>query len=146
MSRTGVPSLDHSIDKTNTWLAEIDAGFGSTDRRLAYRVLRAWLHTLRDRITVEVAGNFAAQLPELLRGVFYDGWNPARVPVKFDREEYIARFARDARVHLDEVGTVAALVTTVVRRHMSEGVVDEAISLLPPPIRELLRPPAEARP
>lgn len=145
MSPTGVPSLDHGIDKTNTWLADIAAGFGSTDRRLAYRVLRAWLHTLRDRITVDVAANFAAQLPELVRGVFYDGWNPARVPVKYDRDEYVARFARDARVHTDEVAKVAALVTGVARHHMSEGAVDQAIALLPGPIREILRPSTDAR-
>jgi hypothetical protein len=29
-----------------------------------------------------VAAHVAAQLPELLRGVFYDGWNPSKVPVK----------------------------------------------------------------
>ena len=70
MSFTGVDSLDRSIDKANAWLADIDAGFGTGDRRLAYRVLRAWLHNLRDRLSVEVAAHFAAQLPELLRGVF----------------------------------------------------------------------------
>ena len=80
MSFTGADNLDASIDKANAWLTDIDAGFGTSDRRLAYRVLRAWLHCLRDRLSVEVAAHFAAQLPELLRGVFFDGWNPSRVP------------------------------------------------------------------
>jgi len=71
---TGVANLDRSIDKGNNWLADIDAGFGTSDRHFAYRVLRAWLHCLRDRLSVEVAAHFAAQLPELLRGVFFDGW------------------------------------------------------------------------
>ncbi len=35
MSFTGVDSLDRSIDKANAWLADIDAGFGTSDRRLA---------------------------------------------------------------------------------------------------------------
>jgi uncharacterized protein (DUF2267 family) len=73
MPFTGVSNLDRSIDKTNTWLAEIASEFGTEDRRLAYRVTRAWLHELRDRLPVPIAANFAAQLPELLRGVFYDG-------------------------------------------------------------------------
>ena len=68
MSFTGVGSLDRSIGKSNAWLAGIEEGFGTHDRRLAYRVVRAWLHSLRDRLTVEVAAHFAAQLPELLRG------------------------------------------------------------------------------
>ena len=48
MSFTGVRNLDHSIDKTNAWLAEIAAEFGTEDRQFAYRVTRAWLHALRD--------------------------------------------------------------------------------------------------
>ena len=39
MSFTGVDNLDRSIDKANVWLADIDAGFGTSDRHLAYRIL-----------------------------------------------------------------------------------------------------------
>ena len=59
MSFTGVGSLNRSIDKCNAWLAGIEEGFGTHDRRLAYRVARAWLHSLRDRLTVEVSAHFA---------------------------------------------------------------------------------------
>jgi uncharacterized protein (DUF2267 family) len=142
MAFTGVDSLDRSIGKANVWLADIDSGFGTGDRRLAYRVLRAWLHNLRDRLSVEVAAHFAAQLPELLRGVFFDGWNPSRVPQKYGRSEYVARFARDARVRDSDVAKAAGIVTTVARRHMSAGVVAEALALLPADLRELLEPTA----
>ena len=142
MSFTGVSSLDASIDKTNTWLAEIADEFGTQDRRLAYRVTRAWLHALRDRLPVPIAANFAAQLPELLRGVFYDGWNPSRVPVKFGPREYVLRFARDAGVHDTDVPHAAGLVTRVVRSHVSAGALDEALTALPPGLRELVEPSA----
>ena len=136
MSFTGVASLDRSIDKANAWLADIDAGFGTSDRHLAHRVLRAWLHCLRDRLTVEVAAHFAAQL----RGVFFDGWNPSRVPQKYDRAGYQTRFAREARVHDSDVVKAARIVTAVARRHMSAGVVAQAFGLLPADLRELLEP------
>jgi uncharacterized protein (DUF2267 family) len=140
MSFTGVHSLDASIDKANAWLADIDAGFGTQDRHLAYRVLRAWLHCLRDRLTVEVAAHFAAQLPEMLRGVFYDGWNPSRVPQKYDRAEYLTRFAHEARVHDADVVKAARIVTAVAQRHATPGVVAQALRLLPADLRELLEP------
>lgn len=142
MSFTGVDNLDTSIGKANAWLADIAAGFGTKDRGLAYRVLRAWLHCLRDRLSVEVAAHFAAQLPELLRGVFFDGWNPGRVPQKYDRAAYVARFAREARVRDSDVVKAAGIVTAVARRHMSAGVVAHAFGLLPADLRDLLEPAA----
>lgn len=143
MSFTGVASLDRSIDKVNVWLADIDAGFGTEDRRLAYRVLRAWMHSLRDRLSVEVAAHFAAQLPELLRGVFFDGWNPSRVPQKYDRSEYVTRFATEAKVRESDVRKAAGIVTAVARRHMSEAVVAQAFGRMPAGLRGLLEPAAE---
>lgn len=141
MSLTGVDSPDASIGKASAWLMDIDAGFGSSDRHLAYRVLRAWLHCLRDRLSVEVAAHFAAQLPELLRGVFFDGWNPSRVPQKYDRVAYTARFAHEARIRDAEVAKAAGIVTAVARRRMSPGVVAQAFGLLPADLRDLLEPP-----
>jgi uncharacterized protein (DUF2267 family) len=140
MSRTGVDSLDRSIDKTNSWLADVASSFGTEDRRLAYRVTRSWLHILRDRLPVPVAAHMAAQLPELLRGVFYEGWNPSKVPIKFGRDEYVARFARDAQIHHSEVPNAGRTVTSTMRKHMSAGAINEALGVLPSEIRDLIAP------
>jgi uncharacterized protein (DUF2267 family) len=140
MSVTGVASLDTSISKSNAWLADIDAAFGTKDRRLAYRVLRAWLHSLRDGLSVDLAANFAAQLPELLRGVFFDGWNPSRVPHKYDRNEFIARFGREAQVRDSDVTKAVRIVTVVAREHMSAGGIAHAFDRLPTGVREILEP------
>ena len=144
MSRTGVDSLDRSIERTNQWLGDVATNFETEDRKLAYRVTRSWLHTLRDRLPVTVAAHLAAQLPELLRGVFYEGWNPSKVPAKYDRDEYIARFARNAQIHNTEVQKAGQLVTSAMRRHLSDGVVNEAFGVLPADIRELIEPAAAA--
>lgn len=143
---TGVENLDHSIEKASAWLGDVATGFGTSDRRLAYRVLRAWLHCLRDRLSVEVAAHFAAQLPELLRGVFYDGWNPSHVPQKYDRAAYVARFAREARVRDSDVPKSVRIVTAVSRQHMSAGTVAEAMRMLPADLRELLEPVPAGKP
>jgi uncharacterized protein (DUF2267 family) len=140
MPFTGVTNLDNSIDKANAWLAEVAEEFGTEDRRFAYRVTRAWLHALRDRLPVTIAAHFAAQLPELLRGVFYDGWNPSRVPVKYGRAGYASRFARDAGIHAADVPRIASLVTRTVRRHVSGGALDEALGAMPQELRQLVEP------
>ena len=78
----GGHGLDRSIDKANAWLADIDARFGTGDRRLAYRVLRAWLHNLRDRLSVEVAAHFAAQLPGTAAGGVFRRLEPEPGPAE----------------------------------------------------------------
>ena len=145
MSRTGVDSLDRSIDKTNAWLADVATNFGTEDRRLAYRVTRSWLHTLRDRLPVPIAAHIAAQLPELLRGVFYEGWNPSKVPIKYGKDEYIARFAKDAQIHHTEVQRAGRLVTSAFGKHLSPGAMNEALGVLPADIRNLVAAPDGAR-
>jgi uncharacterized protein (DUF2267 family) len=140
MSRTGVDGLDRSIEKTNAWLADVAASFGTADRRLAYKVTRSWLHTLRDRLPAQVAAHLAAQLPELLRGVFYEGWNPSRVPVKYGRDEYLARFAHQAQVHAGEAQDACRRVTAALSKHISAGAIAEAMAVLPTDLRSLLEP------
>lgn len=43
--------------------------------------LRSVLHTLRDRLTVEEAADLSAQLPLMIRGIYFDAWTPATAPV-----------------------------------------------------------------
>jgi len=91
---------------------------------------------------VEVAAHFDAQLPELLRGVFFGGWNPSRVSQKYDRAAYVTRFAREARIRDSDAVKAARIVSAVARRRMSAGVVAEAFGLLPADLRDLLEPAA----
>ena len=95
-SATKVSALDHATQSAHTWVRDVAREFDTEDLEFAYRVLRAWLHTLRDRLSVEASAHFAAQLPDLIRGVFYAGWNHSAVPEKYDVEEYALRFAHEA--------------------------------------------------
>src|SRR5437764_14088956 len=77
--------LERSTQKTHEWLNDFAVELGvAGEEREAYRLLRGFLHTLRDRLTVGEAVDLAAQLPVFLRGVFYDGWVPDRVPQTYD--------------------------------------------------------------
>jgi hypothetical protein len=54
MTTTGLEVFDETVHKTNRWLKEIEEVLGS-DRHQAYQALRAVLHCLRDRLTVNEA-------------------------------------------------------------------------------------------
>lgn len=137
MSHSRADPFDHMVHTAHAWLADIAEAFGTTDRRFAYRVLRAWLHTLRDRLTVDGAVQFAAQLPELVRGVYYEGWNPSRVPLKYGREEFVERFATEANIPTDDVRRVVARVTVIMQGHLSPGQLDHAFAPLPGWLRDI---------
>ncbi|BBX18480.1 hypothetical protein CRI77_08505 [Mycolicibacterium duvalii] len=137
---TKVPGLDHAMHAAHTWVNAVAAEFDTEDREFAYGVLRGWLHTLRDRLTVEAAAHFAAQLPDLVRGVFYGGWDPAAVPVKLDAKAYTARFAHEANIAVQDVPKAAAAVTAALMRLLPPAQVTKAINQLPDDIKTLLRP------
>ncbi|MER6631492.1 DUF2267 domain-containing protein [Streptomyces sp. NPDC000987] len=142
MPATHHPDFEHAIHTANIWLKAVSEALGTDDRHLAHRVLRTWLHTLRDRVTVDVAAHFAAQLPELLRGAYYDGWDPSIVPIKYDREGYVNRFVQEAKVAAEDVPRIVPAVTAVVRGHVSTGHLEAVLEQLPHDIRALFLQPA----
>ena len=107
MTNTGDP-LARAQNTAHEWLTTVASALGTDDRRYTYRVVRAWLHTFRDRLTVESAAHFAAQLPELLRGIFYDGWVPSKVPLRYSADEYIDRISESATIRRTDVRSAMA--------------------------------------
>jgi uncharacterized protein (DUF2267 family) len=141
MVDTGYASIDTTVDKTNQVLKEIEQAYGwpKERRNQSYGALRAVLHALRDRLTIEESADLAAQLPMLIRGLYFEGWDPSRVPVKMDRDEFLRRIRQEFRY--DVAGGVEPLVQTVlraIRRHVSEGEWNDIRSSLPRQFESLL--------
>jgi len=139
-AKTKVSALDHAMHIAHTWVNDVAKEFDTDDREFAYGVLRAWLHTLRDRLTVEAAAHFAAQLPDLIRGVFYAGWDPGAVPEKYNAEAYAVRFAGEANISLHDVGKAAAATTAALLHHLPSAQMAKVLDQLPSEIRVLLQP------
>ncbi len=139
MSQTGIAAFDSTLQTTNVWLNEILDRMGWIDRHRAYHALRAVLHALRDRLTIEGAAALAAQLPLLVRGIYYEGWHPADKPVKErKKEEFLAHVASAFRDDPVDPEVVTRAVFGVLTRHVSGGEVAHLEHLLPPEIRTLL--------
>ncbi|HZE15290.1 MAG TPA: DUF2267 domain-containing protein [Mycobacterium sp.] len=139
-TNTKVSAIDHAMHVAYTWVNDVAMEFDTDDREFAYKVLRAWLHTLRDRLTVEAGAHFAAQLPDLIRGVFYAGWNPNAVPEKYNARAYAERFAREANISVDDVPKAAAATTAAALQHLPAAQIAKAFDQLPTEIRTLLQP------
>ncbi len=82
MSATGLDVFDRTIQETNGFMRVVMRELATDDRHLALGALRGSLHALRDRISPLAAVHLGAQLPMLLRGLFYEGWRPSEGPTR----------------------------------------------------------------
>ena len=138
MSATGLEVFDTTLQKTNIWLKEIGDELGP-DRQRSYQALRAVLHTVRDRLTVDQAAHLGSQLPMLVRGIYFEGWHPAANPEKVrSREEFVSAIA-DKMQNARPIDPEAAgrVVLAVLTRHVEPGEVDHVREALPEAIRTL---------
>lgn len=149
MATSGLAVFDTTLQKTHAWLGEVMQELGTDDRHKAYLALRAVLHALRDRLTVEEVAQLGAQLPMLIRGFYYEGWDPTGKPVKERHKEdflrHIHKYFKTTRYSEPDVDPeqVARAVFRVLARRVSEGEIEDVKHILPRELRELW-PPASA--
>src|ERR1700692_2099726 len=94
MSATGLSVFDTTVQKTNLWLKDLMEVLGWEQKQKAYDALRAVLHALRDRLT----GAEAAQLRLLIRGIYYEGWDPNFKPERVrHKDQFLARIGQQFR-------------------------------------------------
>jgi uncharacterized protein (DUF2267 family) len=135
-----VDLIDRSVEKTNVWLKELAEDLGTDDRKFAYRVLRAYLHAVRDRLMVDEAAQFAAQLPELVRGIYYEGWVPSRTPTsERSVDEFLRRIADEALLPGEtEASYACSAAARLLRRHVSEGEIADLVAVFPQELKVVL--------
>ncbi len=141
MGDTGFSSFNTTVEKTNLILKQIEEAYGWPKelRNQSYAALRAVLHALRDRLPVQEGAHFAAQLPILVRGIYYHAWDPSRLPVKMDRQEFLQRVAKEFPFEIE--GGLERLVHTVLQalgRHITQGEWENVKASVPRDLAALL--------
>jgi uncharacterized protein (DUF2267 family) len=108
------------------------------DRPTAYRVLRATFHALRDRPTVEEVAQLGAQRPMLVRGFYYEGWDPTAKPVKLrHKDEFLGYLASGlSNDDLDPARAVRAVFELLAER-VTKGEIEDVKHILPSEVRGL---------
>jgi uncharacterized protein (DUF2267 family) len=146
VSAAHLESIDHTVQLTHVWINELDARLVWDNKSRSYRLLRAVLQALRDWLPINEAVDLAAQLPTLLRGVYYEHWRPAATPVKErSRAAFLARidhaFTTDPIVDTSEV---VSRVFEFLSDKVAAGEIEDVRHALPADLRAIWPVPSRA--
>jgi uncharacterized protein (DUF2267 family) len=152
MSTTNIEVFDTTVQKTNEWLRDISRELGDENRRHAYLALRGTLHAIRDFLPIEESAHFSAQLPLLVRGIYFEGWNPSKTPEEdrslesfLSRTEHALERALWNEDHCIDTEHAVRAVLRILSDRISTGEIDQVRHVLPEQIREFWPEMATAR-
>ena len=91
ITMTTISDLNTAVAAAEDWVDDLMRRLGWQDRERVYRALLATLHALRDCLARDEAVYIGAQLPTLLRGLYYEGWHPGAGPAAWSRSAFLER-------------------------------------------------------
>ena len=134
-----VSFIERTVEKTHVWLSDVSKRIGIDDKHVAYLVLRAVLHALRDRLDADTSAHLAAQLPMLVRGLYYEGWNPRDKPTRMSYDDFVSHIEAEALLKgTSEAEDAARAVFAVLWNQLGDGVMSKIASVLPSDYERLL--------
>ena len=129
MSETKIKTLTNSLHKAESWIDEVQTKLQWEDENEAYTAMKAVLHALRDRLSVDENAHITAQMPLVIRGIYFEGWKPSTTPIKIRHVEnfldLVCAHASDNPCVIDEVDTVTRAVLEVLMSHISQGSIEK---------------------
>jgi uncharacterized protein (DUF2267 family) len=134
-----VTVFSRTVQKSENWVSEMHKDLKWMDADSVYHLLRAVLQALRDHLNTNEAAQLAAQLPLLLKGTFYECWDPkAEMPKGLSKEEFLddvrEKMGPNGELNFDlEQAVLVAL--RVMMKHVSPGEMADIIGSLKPSLK-----------
>ena len=140
MKFTGLDVFDSTIQRTNAWLKELMQELNWSDHRKTYLAFRCVLHAVRDHMPVNDAIRFGEQLPLLIRGFYFDSWEPAGKPLPLrTRNDFLSvlstRLAGDGSTSNAE--NIARAVFRLLDRKVTSGEMEDVQHMIPGAVLDL---------
>lgn len=136
--------IESTIRTSRDWLHDLLQGLELPDDEAGrgLHALRAGLHAIRDRLPLTEAVHLGAQLPTLIRGIYYDGFrvgnDESRIRSRADMIERVRNeLEPDKRLYAP---AVLHAVIALLEKHVSSGEIDKLVATLPKAIAELWKP------
>ena len=139
MSSKKIQVFERTTHEAHEWINELSDRLEWVSERDVLRMLRSVLVSVRDHLPVNEMAQFSAQLPIMLRGMFFEGWQPKNTPVaERHAQQFIDRIAA-------EVGDVTeyrgaediTAVFKLLNNRISTGEIEDVRANLPQALRDI---------
>jgi uncharacterized protein (DUF2267 family) len=134
---TSFSGFTHAAEQAQQWVKEL-ANDLCWSEPSACRLLRSVLHTVRDWLPPAEVADLAAQLPVLIRGIYFDGWKPAAPVRERSKRDFILSvrksFGYDEEIDFD---VAIKAVFELLDRHISRGEIVQVRNAMKKSLREL---------
>ncbi|MCU0853945.1 MAG: DUF2267 domain-containing protein [Rhodobacteraceae bacterium] len=134
--------LEPTVGLTAAWVLDI-AERARCSEAVAFAVLRAGLHALRDCLSDEAGAAVAREFPALIRGLWFEDWRPARalVPARTYADWLVSLEGYLLAGDADSVPApeAARALFAVLARHLGTEARRSLDQAVPPDMGELLR-------
>lgn len=131
-------TISHTLQQSQEWLRALREAGDYQSETEALAVLRAVLHQLRDRLTPQEALDLGAQLPILIRGIYYEGWRMSKTPQKVrSRDEFLEQVSSKLAPHPIGAEQATRDVFALLAVTLDRGEIMDVISQLPGGVKEL---------
>jgi uncharacterized protein (DUF2267 family) len=132
------PTISHAVQQTQEWLKALCDSGGYSGEAEALAVLRAVLHQLRDRVSPQEAVDLGAQLPLIVRGIYYEGWRPAQTPERLRSvDEFVRGVATKLHPHPVDAKGATQDVFALLAQAIDSGEIADVIGQLPDGVKGL---------
>lgn len=131
--------FDKATQQATIWVKDMMSALGTEDPRQGLHALRAGLHALRDRLSAEEAAQLSAQLPLLVRGLFFEGWSPADKPLRIRRAPDFLALVRENYAPREDAAAsdIVAALFRVLGKHVAAGEITRIMMSLPEALVEV---------
>lgn len=139
-------NFEEYANEGKAFVRELAANLGhADDEQTTARVLRAVLHTFRDRITISESLDVLAQLPMFLKSVYVEQWKYRETPLKLRsmnefKDAVKAEQSKFGEQAFDWQESTEEIIKTTflsLKKYLTEGQVAHVLSQMPQEIQEL---------
>ncbi len=141
MRPTGHTAIDAAPQVVAEWINLLCDDLEWDEKGRAYLLLSETLQAIRDYLGVDEAADLAAQLPLIIRGIYYTGWDPSKTPVRpRNKADFLKRVSEKFRKRpLENPEAAVVAVFDLLRRKVSMGEIEQVSNAMRGPLRELWR-------